>query len=54
MPPSLEDYVTDRTLSGLFGVLAEEEARIREDPAARTTQLLRKVFASSSATAAAP
>jgi hypothetical protein len=43
--PELEDYVTDRTLDGLFQVLATEEAKIREDPAARTTALLRKVFA---------
>lgn len=46
MPPSLEDYVTDKTLDGLFSVLATEEAKIRDDPAARTTELLRKVFGS--------
>jgi hypothetical protein len=40
----LEAYVTERALSGLFTVLATEEKRIREDPAARTTQLLREVF----------
>lgn len=40
----LEAYVTDRTLEGLFSRLATEEARIREDPAARTTALLRRVF----------
>ncbi len=44
MPPSLESYVTQKTLDGLFSVLADEEARIREDPAARTTELLQKVF----------
>lgn len=44
--PDLERYVTDRTLDGLFATLAAEEARIREDPAARTTALLRRVFAS--------
>ena len=37
-------YVTDRTLSGLFQVLAGEEQRIRNDPIARTTELLRRVF----------
>lgn len=42
--PDLQSYVLDRTLTGLFGVLAEEEARIRDDPAARTTALLREVF----------
>lgn len=43
--PNLERYVTDKTLTGLFGALAEEERRIREDPAARTTALLQRVFA---------
>jgi len=49
-PPALDldAYVTDRTLSALFAKLAEEEARIREDPAARTTSLLRRVFGSAS------
>ncbi|HMB70563.1 MAG TPA: DUF4197 domain-containing protein [bacterium] len=37
-------YVTDRALNGLFTVLGDEEKRIREDPLARTTALLRKVF----------
>lgn len=39
-----EDYVTDRALDGLFTILADEEKRIRDDPAARTTALLRRVF----------
>lgn len=45
-PPALnlEEYVTDRGLGGLFTILAQEEQRIRRDPAARTTDLLRKVF----------
>lgn len=45
-PPAFEptDYVTDRALGGLFSVLGDEERRIREDPAARTTDLLRRVF----------
>jgi hypothetical protein len=42
--PDLQGYVLDRTLSGLFSTVAAEEARIREDPAARTTALLRDVF----------
>lgn len=41
---NLEGYVTDGTLDGLFRVLGEEERRIREDPAARTTALLKEVF----------
>jgi hypothetical protein len=40
----LDDYVTAETLDGLFTVLAQEEERIRADPAARTTELLRRVF----------
>ena len=40
----LDQYVTDRALDGLFFMLAEEERKIREDPAARTTELLKKVF----------
>jgi Protein of unknown function (DUF4197) len=40
----LDAYVTDQALEGLFTVLAQEEQAIREDPAARTTALLRKVF----------
>jgi len=46
--PDLVGYVTDRTLDGLFDVLAREEKAIREDPAARTTALLRRVFGASS------
>ena len=40
----LDAYVTDAALAGLFTVLAREEQAIRLDPAARTTQLLRRVF----------
>lgn len=42
----LDEYVTDRALSGLFTVLAQEEQKIRRDPLARTTDLLKKVFGS--------
>ena len=41
---NLEDHVTEKALDGLFTVLAEEEKKIRENPAARTTDLLKKVF----------
>ncbi|MDX8393661.1 MAG: DUF4197 domain-containing protein [Mariprofundales bacterium] len=40
----LEAYVTKQALTGMFHVLAEEEQKIRQDPAARTTDLLQKVF----------
>jgi hypothetical protein len=43
-PVDMRSYVTDRALDGLFTVLGEEEQKIREDPGARTTDLLRKVF----------
>lgn len=42
--PDLEEYVLDETLNGLFTTLAKEEAEIREDPAARVTDLLKRVF----------
>ena len=40
----LDAYVTDKALDGLFTMVAEEEKRIRENPVARTTDLLKKVF----------
>lgn len=40
----LERYVTDETLDGLFTLIRDEEQRIRNDPSARTTELLRVVF----------
>jgi hypothetical protein len=40
----LPSYVTDRTLAGLFDVIGDEERKIRTNPAARTTELLRQVF----------
>ena len=40
----LDQYVTDRGLNGLFLMLAEEERKIRQDPAARVTELLKEVF----------
>lgn len=42
----LADHVTGRTIDGLFEVLGREEGRIRRDPVARTTELLREVFGS--------
>lgn len=40
----VDSYVVSKTLDGLFHVLGEEEKRIREDPAARVTAILRDVF----------
>ena len=42
----LPAYVTGKTLDGLFELIGEEEAKIREDPVARTTDLLSRVFGS--------
>ena len=42
----LDKYVTDKGLDGLFHMLALEEKKIRQDPAARVTDLLKKVFGS--------
>ncbi|PIQ62469.1 MAG: hypothetical protein COV99_05795 [Bacteroidetes bacterium CG12_big_fil_rev_8_21_14_0_65_60_17] len=42
----LTAYVTEKATTALFEELAVEEARIRQDPAARTTALLQRVFAS--------
>lgn len=44
----IRTYVTDQALGGLFTVLGQEEQRIREDPAARGTALLKTVFGGSS------
>ena len=43
----LDRHVTGKTLEGLFRVLGDEEKRIRKDPAARVTKLLKDVFAQS-------
>jgi hypothetical protein len=40
----IDQYVTEEALDGLFKMIAIEEARIREDPVARSTDLLKKVF----------
>jgi hypothetical protein len=42
--PNIDDYVTEKTMDGLFYKIAKEEALIRKDPAARTTEILKKVF----------
>jgi Protein of unknown function (DUF4197) len=44
--PDLENYVTDKAISGLFTLISKEETKIRDNPAARVTELLKKVFGS--------
>jgi len=43
---NLEDYLTQKALDGLFLKIADQEKLIRKDPAARATNLLKKVFGS--------
>jgi hypothetical protein len=45
-PTDLNGYVTQKALDGLFLRVADEEKAIRADPAARTTDLMKKVFGS--------
>ncbi len=40
----MDRYVTNKALDGLFYMLGKEESEIRNNPAARTTELLKKVF----------
>lgn len=40
----LDSYVTRKAMDGLFVTIAEEEARIRQDPTARGSEILKKVF----------
>lgn len=42
--PDIDEYVTQKTMDGMFYKIAQEEALIRKDPAARTTDILKKVF----------
>jgi hypothetical protein len=44
--PDLKEYATQKAVDGLFFMIAKEEKNIREDPIARTTELLKKVFGS--------
>ena len=41
---NIEDYILTKTLDGVFSMVAQEEEKIRENPAARVTQLLQRVF----------
>ncbi len=40
----LDKYANDKALDGLVLMLAEEEKKIRRDPAARVTDLLKEIF----------
>lgn len=43
--PDLAAYVTEKSLAGIFHQVGLEEQKIRKDPMARTTDILKKVFA---------
>lgn len=40
----IENYITRKTLDGLFVMIAEEEKAIRADPVGQTSNILKKVF----------
>jgi len=40
----LEDYVVDKSISGLFTMIAQKESQIRKNPVSQTTSLLKNVF----------
>lgn len=42
--PNLEQYITMKALEGLFKLVADEEKKIRTNPAAQVTALLKRVF----------
>ena len=42
--PNLTEYATGKAVDGLFILVAQEEQKIRENPAARVTDILKKVF----------
>ena len=42
--PNLEDYITTKAMDGLFLMIEKEEKKIRKDPLARVSDLLKKVF----------
>jgi hypothetical protein len=42
--PNLDQYATERAMEGVFFMIAKEEKNIRENPVARTSDLLKRVF----------
>lgn len=44
--PDLDGYVCERAINGLFKLIGDEEKKIRTDPFARTSDILKKVFGS--------
>jgi len=44
--PDLDDYVTKGAMKGLFRLISDEEKKIRKDPMARVSDILKTVFGS--------
>ncbi len=44
--PNLNEYVTNKAINGLMTLIATEETKIRKDPMAQVTDILKKVFGS--------
>ncbi len=44
--PNLDDYITTKAMDGLFIMIEKEEKKIRQDPVARVTDILKRVFGS--------
>jgi hypothetical protein len=42
--PDLEQYITDKAIDGLMVLIAEEEAKIRKDPAGQVTDILNRIL----------
>jgi hypothetical protein len=42
--PDIEKYIVEKTIDGIFKLIAEEEKKIRENPENRVTELLQKIF----------
>jgi hypothetical protein len=41
---NLDQYITQKALDGLFTMIAQEELKIRQNPTARVSEILKKVF----------
>ncbi|GEM_PF-4121003 len=42
--PDLNAYITERAIEGLFKLIAQEELKIRKDPKAQVTRILKQIF----------
>ena len=42
--PNINEYILEKTIDGIFVLIAQEEKKIRENPENRISELLQKVF----------